>query len=82
MDEKRQEDDKIVARMHELAAKALELLSELQPQEQAAVVYALAVHPRLAPHMTTVITTSMLQELERRAQTCQCSECRASRAQA
>lgn len=76
------DDDKAVARMHELVAKALELLSELHPEAQAAVVYALAIHPRLAPHIPNVIATSLRQEFERRVQTCQCPTCKAQRAQA
>jgi hypothetical protein len=45
------ENDKTVARMHELVAKTRELLSELHPQEQAAIVYALAMSPGIAEHM-------------------------------
>lgn len=76
------EDDKTVARMHELVAKTRELLSELHPQEQAAVVYALAMSPGIVEHLTSVITTSMKQDLKVLAQTCQCAECMAKRAQA
>jgi hypothetical protein len=74
--------DKTVARMHELVAKTRELLSELQPQEQAAVVYALARSPGIVEHLTSVITTSMKQELKVLAQTCQCPSCMAKRPKA
>lgn len=75
------------ALMHKRLAMVLEVLrssdgGKLCAAEQAAIVCTLSIEPGIREQMVSVIKTAMGHDLERRAQTCQCSECRAKRSQA
>lgn len=88
-DNEEKEIARVTALLHERKAKMLDLLRSeprLRPEEEAAVVYALAIQPGIREHIPGVVMTSMAtvvqQKLEERAQTCQCAACKSQRAQA
>jgi hypothetical protein len=90
------DDEKEIARrkalLHERRAKLLELLRAepaLKPEEQAAVVYTLAIEPGVREHIPGVVMKSMAQQVQaalEAAQTtlppCPCAVCKSKRAQA
>lgn len=79
------------ALLHERRDKLLEVLRAeptLKPQEQAAIVYTLAIEPGIREHVPGVVMTSMAQQVQDALASqpslaiCQCPSCMANRAQA
>ena len=77
--------------LHERRAKVLELLRaepKLHLQEQAAIVYTLAIEPGIRELIPGVVMTSMAQQMQDALASqpslaiCQCPSCMANRAQA
>lgn len=88
-DNEEKEIERVKALLHDRRAMLLLVLRAepaLKLEEQAAVVYTLAIEPGIREHIPGVVMTSMAtvvqQKLEERAQTCQCDSCKSRRAQA
>jgi len=90
MDDKQKAIEQRKALLHERRDKLLEVLRaepKLQPQEQAAIVYTLAIEPGIREHIPGVVMTSMAQQMQEvltppELPPCQCPRCMANRAQA
>lgn len=91
-DNEEKEIERVKALLHDRRAMLLLVLRAepaLKLEEQAAVVYTLAIEPGIREHIPGVVMTSMAQQvqqvqmkLEEVAQTCQCAACKAQRPQA